>query len=132
MATQNSSAQNYTMGYSDEFLQLLDRRNTANSAAYLLPFLEPGMRLLELGCGPGTIPVGLANAVSPGEVHGVDMEESQIAMARAAAESGTHSNAIFHVGDALSLPFEDGFFDVVHSHAVTMHIPDTQGVPSEV
>lgn len=83
------------MGYSDEFSQLLDRRNTANSAAYLFPFLEPGMRLLDLGCGPGTITVGLANAVSTGEVHGVDMEALQIALARAAAESGPHSNAIF-------------------------------------
>ncbi len=132
MATQDSSEHNYTMGYSNEFLQLLDRRNAANSAAYLLPFLEPGMRLLDLGCGPGTITVGLAIAVSPGEVHGVDMEESQIALARAAAESGNHSNVTFHVGDALSLPFEDGFFDVVHSHAVIMHIPDTQGVLTEV
>ena len=71
------------MGYSEEFLQLLDRRSAETHAAYLLPHLRSGDRVLDFGCGPGTITVGLAGAVDPGEVHGIDMEESQIAMARA-------------------------------------------------
>ena len=132
MASQNTSSSNYTMGYSEEFLQFLDRRNSGNSAAYLLPHLEPGMRLLDLGCGPGTITVGLAAAVSPGEVHGIDMEESQIALAQSGAQTGNHTNATFQVGNALSLPFEDNYFDVVHAHAVTMHIPDTPALLAEV
>ena len=119
------------MGYSDEFLQMLDRRNAGNSASHLLPLLEPGMKVLDLGCGPGTITVGLAAAASPGEVHGIDMEESQIVLARAAAEAGNHTNASFQVGDALELPFEDGYFDVVHAHAVLMHIPDTRAALAE-
>ena len=132
MATRDSTPHNYTMGYSDEFLQLLDRRNANNCAGYLLPHLQPSMRLLDLGCGPGTITVGLAAAVSPGEVHGIDMEESQIGLARSAAEAGSHTNVTFHVGNALSLPFENDFFDAVHAHAVVMHIPDTAGVLAEV
>ena len=131
MTTQDQSTHNYTMGYSEEFLQLLERRNAGNSAAYLLPLLEPGMTLLDLGCGPGTITMGLAEAVNPGEVHGIDMEETQIGLAQAAAEGSGHSNAIFQVGNALSLPFEDGTFDVVHAHAVIMHIPDTKTVLAE-
>ena len=131
MTTQNQSTHNYTMGYSEEFLQVLDRRNAGNCAAYLLPLLEPGMKLLDLGCGPGTITMGLAEAVNPGEVHGIDMEESQIGLAQAAAEASNHTNAIFQVGNALSLPFEDGTFDVVHAHAVIMHIPDTKAALSE-
>ena len=43
----------YTMGYSDEFRQLLDRRSAKSHAAHLLPLLEPGMRLLDFGCGAG-------------------------------------------------------------------------------
>ena len=131
MTAQNQSTYNYTMGYSEEFLQLLERRNAGNCAAYLLPLLEPGMKLLDLGCGPGTITMGLAEAVNPGEVHGIDMEESQIALAQAAAEASNHTNAIFQVGNALSLPFEDETFDVVHAHAVVMHIPDTRAVLAE-
>ena len=132
MTAENESNRAYTMGYSDEFMQLLNRRNAAHCAAYLLPSLEPGMRLLDLGCGPGSITVGLAATVSPGQVHGVDMEESQINLARAAAASGGHDNVTFHVGNALELPFEDNYFDVVHCHAVIMHIPDTRGTLAEV
>ena len=72
---QESGTSNYTMGYTEEFLQLLDRRSAKTHASYLLPHLEPGMRVLDFGCGPGTISVGLAMAVDPGELHGIDMEE---------------------------------------------------------
>ena len=78
----------YTMGYSDEFAKLLDRRNAGINAAHPLPHLKPGLRVLDLGCGPGTISVGLAKVVEPGELHGIDMEESQIKIARAAATAG--------------------------------------------
>ena len=122
----------YTMGYSDEFRQLLDRRSAKSHAAHLLPLLEPGMRLLDFGCGPGNISVGLASAVNPGELHGIDMEESQIDLARSAARAGGHDNATFHVGDVTELPFEDGSFDVAHCHAVLMHVPDTEKVLAEV
>ena len=120
------------MGYSQEFRQLLDRRSLQSHAAHLLPHLKPGMRALDFGCGPGTISVGLAEAVEPGEMHGIDMEASQIDLARAAAQAGGHDNATFRVGNALDLPFDDDYFDVAHCHAVLMHIPDTQAVLAEV
>ena len=132
MPDQSSATPDYTMGYTEDFLQLLDRRSAATHAAYLLPHLRPGDRVLDFGCGPGTITVGLAKAVEPGEVHGIDMEESQIAMARAAAEAGGHANATFHVGDVTALPFEDDSFDVAHCHAVLMHVPDTAATLAEV
>ncbi len=132
MPDQSSATPDYTMGYSEDFLQLLDRRSAATHAAYLLPHLRPGDRVLDFGCGPGTITVGLAKAIDPGEVHGIDMEESQVAMARSAAEAGGHSNATFHVGDVTALPFEDDSFDVAHCHAVLMHVPDTAATLAEV
>ena len=131
-ARPDTGQSDYTMGYSEDFLQLLDRRSAETHATYLLPHLKPGLRVLDFGCGPGTITVGLARTVEPGEVHGIDMEESQIGMARSAAEAGGHSNANFHVGDITALPFEDNSFDVAHCHAVLMHVPDTAAVLSEV
>ena len=129
----NSPAEHaYTMGYDENFQQLLRRRSAESHAAYLLPHLKPGYRVLDFGCGPGTISLGLAKAVEPGELHGVDMEESQIEMARAAAQAGGHTNATFHVGDVTALPFEDNFFDAAHCHAVLMHVPDTRAVLAEV
>ena len=132
MADRTSGASSYTMGYSEEFRQLLDRRSAETHASYLLPHLEPGLRVLDFGCGPGTISVGLAVAVEPGELHGIDMEESQIDLARSAAEAGGHGNATFHVGDVTDLPFEDDSFDIAHCHAVLMHVPDTQATLAEV
>ena len=132
MADQAPDTSIYTMGYSEEFRQLLDRRSASTHAAYLLPHLRPGLRVLDFGCGPGTISVGLAELIAPGELHGIDMEESQIELARAAAAAGGHRNLTFHVGDVSALPFEDNHFDIAHCHAVLMHIPDTQAALSEV
>ena len=132
MSENPSPSASYTMGYSEEFQQLLAQRSSETHAAYLLPHLSPGQRLLDFGCGPGNITVGLARAVEPGEVHGIDMESSQIELAQAAAQAGGHSNTAFHVGDITDLPFEDNFFDVAHCHAVLMHVPDTQGALAEV
>lgn len=128
----DNSAPSYTMGYSEDFQKLLRRRNAETSAAHLLPYLEPGMRVLDFGCGPGTISVGLAKAVEPGELFGVDMEASQIEIAWAAAKDGGHRNAVFQTADVTDLPFENDWFDVAHCHAVLMHAPDTMAVLAEV
>ena len=120
------------MGFSEEFLEILSQLTASTHAAYLLPHLKPGLRVLDFGCGPGTISVGLAEAIAPGVLHGVDMEESQIKLARAAARAAGLENAVFYVGDVAALPFEDEFFDVAHCHNVLMHIPDTNAVLTEV
>lgn len=131
MSDQIQAESSYTMGYGEEFLQMLDRRSAQSNAARLLPHLTPGQRLLDFGCGPGTISVGLAKAVEPGEFHGIDMEESQIDIARSAAKAGGHDNATFHVGDVTKLPFEDDYFDVAFCHTVLTHVPDTAAVLNE-
>ncbi|MDA1188068.1 MAG: methyltransferase domain-containing protein [Chloroflexi bacterium] len=128
----DGSTPEYSMGYSDEFQQLLKRRSAETTAAHLIPLLKPGMRVLDFGCGPGTISVGLAKVVAPGELHGIDLEESQVKLARAAAAAGGHDNATFHVANATKLPFEDDSFDAAHCNAVLNHIPDTQTALAEV
>ncbi len=122
----------YTMGYGEEFLQVLKRRSAETHAADLLPRLRSGMRVLDFGCGQGTISVGLAKAVDPGELHGIDVEDSQVAAAAEAAKAGGHENAHFRAGDVTDLPFEDEWFDVVHCNAVLMHVPDTNAALAEI
>jgi ubiquinone/menaquinone biosynthesis C-methylase UbiE len=100
------------------------RRTAQVNAAFLLPHLKPGMRLLDCGCGPGSITVGLAEAVSPGETVGVDASPDAIEAARARAASLSCSNARFDVADVCALPFPDASFDAVFSHAVLQHLPD--------
>ena len=132
MTEHSESTASYTMGYNEEFRQLLDRRSASTHAAYLLPHLKPGLNLFDFGCGPGNISVGLADRIAPGQFHGVDMEESQIELDRGAAIAGGHDNMTLHAGNVYDLPFEDNFFDVAHCHAVLMHVPDTQAALSEV
>ena len=132
MCAQESSTPDYTMGFSEEMLESLRRFTAETHAAHLLPYLRPGLRLLDFGCGPGTISVGLAKAVHPGEFHGVDMEESQVDLASEVARVQRQDNAVFHVGDVTALEFADGFFDVAHCHNVLMHVPDTHAVLTEI
>ena len=132
LSQEQAGSTTYAMGYSDEFTQILHRRNAETHAAHLLPHLKSSSRMLDLGYGPGTISVGLAKAIEPGELHGIDMGESEIMIAKASAADGGHKNATFHVGDATDLPFEDNYFDAANTHAVLMHIPDTEGTLSEV
>ena len=129
---ETSSTPDYTMGFSEAMLQFLERHTLESNAAYLVPYLKPGMRALDFGCGPGTISVGLARAVAPGALHGVDMEESQVERARAVAQVSGQDNAVFHVADATDMPFEDDYFDVAHAYNVLMHVPDTAALLAEV
>lgn len=132
MGQHDSGTPDYTMGFNEGILESLRRYTAASNASYLLPYLRPGLRVLDFGCGPGTISVGLAKAIAPGELHGVDMEESQIDIARSVAGASGQTNTIFHVGDVTALDFEDSFFDVAHCHNVLMHVPDTAAVLTEV
>ena len=64
MSETDHTPADYTMGYSEEFRQMLNWRSAKSHAAYLLPHLASGRKLLDFGCGPGTITVGLAGAAT--------------------------------------------------------------------
>jgi SAM-dependent methyltransferase len=90
------------------------------------------MRVLDVGSGPGTITLGLARAVAPGDVVGIDIAPSQIDASRAlAAEQGV-TNLRFELGKGEALPFPDGSFDAVFSHAVIEQVPEPLAVLREM
>jgi SAM-dependent methyltransferase len=122
----------YVHGHHESVLRSHRWRTAANSAAYLLPHLAPGMRLLDVGCGPGTITLDLAGLVAPGDVVGIDAAEAPLADARAAAAAAGVSDVTFQVADGMALPFDDGTFDVAHAHQVLQHVPDPVGMLREM
>ena len=122
----------YTIGHEPAALAVMKVRTAEVWADFLLPHLRSGMRLLDCGCGPGTITAGLARAVAPGDAIGFDREESQLEEAVAHARELGVSNLRFQAGDALALPFPDESFDAVFAHALLMHVPDPLGVLREM
>lgn len=128
----SSKGPRYVHGHHESVLRSHRWRTAENSAGYLMPHLAPGMRLLDVGCGPGTITIDLGRRVAPGEVVGIDAVEAPLAEARAAAAAAEVDNVSFRVADGMALPFEDGSFDVVHAHQVLQHVPDPVGMLREM
>ena len=112
----------YTHGHHDSVLRSHRWRTAENSAAYLLPFLQPGMSVLDVGCGPGTITADLARRVAPGPVLGVDRDAAPLDEAREIAAG--LANVRFAQGDIYALEVDRGSVDVVHAHQVLQHLAD--------
>ncbi|EST37263.1 hypothetical protein N566_13940 [Streptomycetaceae bacterium MP113-05] len=118
----------YTHGHHDSVLRSHRWRTARNSAAYLLPELHAGQRVLDVGCGPGTITADLAAAVGPqGRVTGIDPSADVLAQARTTAAERELQNVEFAVGDVFALECPDDSFDVVHAHQVLQHVGDPVG-----
>ncbi|KZT71391.1 S-adenosyl-L-methionine-dependent methyltransferase [Daedalea quercina L-15889] len=122
----------YINGHHESVLRSHKSRTAENSAGYLLPHIKPGMRILDVGCGPGTISIDFAKHVAHGHVVGVENSPEVLVEARAAAVSQCVSNIEFVVGDIHALDFPDGAFDVVHAHQVLQHISDPAGALREM
>ncbi|OTA92300.1 hypothetical protein M434DRAFT_21965 [Hypoxylon sp. CO27-5] len=148
ISTNSSSKTNYTQGHSRAVTSGHASRTINSDAAFLVPYLKPTDRILDVGCGPGTITVGLAAHVPSGSVVGVDLSADIIAMATALlldagtdkkkdgngeekSEEGKEKAATdlkprvsFQVSNVLQgLPFEDASFDVVYASQLFAHMP---------
>lgn len=115
---------NYTHGHHEAVLNSHRTRTAKNSANYLLPHLSSGTRLLDVGCGPGTITADLAEIVAPAELVALDRAASVVDEAAAHATERGVTNVAPEVGDVYDLQFDDGAFDVVHAHQVLQHVSD--------
>jgi ubiquinone/menaquinone biosynthesis C-methylase UbiE len=102
----------------DRFRQALISRSATNYAAFLLPHLTEGMRLLDCGCGIGSITVGLVDRVRPGLVVGADRSFGEFRSAIQHASEHNVSDLEFIGADAFALPFRNDTFDAALAHSM--------------
>lgn len=86
--------------------------------------IQPGESVLDVGCGTGTLAIGVQQRVgSQGQVLGIDPGEQQIARARAKA-ARRNLPIDFRVGVIEALDFPEHTFDAVLSTIMLHHLPD--------
>lgn len=88
-----------------------------------------GLKVLEIGCGVGTDGAQFAEAGA--DYTGVDLTEAAVELARKRFELFGLSGK-FQTADAENLDFADGSFDLVYSHGVLHHTPETEKAIKEI
>lgn len=111
--------------------KVLHTRKASECAELLLPLLRADMRVLDCGCGPGSITLDLASILKGGQIVGIDISSDRIARSRADAQRAGVRNAEFHVGDVARLAFDAESFDVVFMHGLLYHLSDPISVVRE-
>jgi ubiquinone/menaquinone biosynthesis C-methylase UbiE len=114
-----------------------DEAGFAATVADVLPCIEEELkrfpregatasrRALEIGCGPGRLMKPLSRRFA--EIHGVDVSDEMIRLARERLRDIPHAHV--HATDGASLgQFADEYFDLVYSYAVFQHIPSREVV----
>ncbi len=100
----------------------LSARTLADDGAFVVPYLRPSIAVLDCGCGPGSISLGIADLVAPGVVVGVDSDAAQIERARDLLRRQDLASLSFEIADVYDLPFESESFDLVFSNALMQHL----------
>lgn len=111
----------YSKGYDKTISGTHSWRTAENSSKYMIPIIKITDRILDIGCGPGTITKDLAQYVPKGEIIGIEPTQGLIDEANSQL---LPSNVKFQIGSAYELPFDDESFDIVHAHQVFVHLKD--------
>lgn len=118
------ATEHYTPGRTTTAVAFMANRRVETHGGFFLPHLAAGMSVLDVGCGPGQITVGLATAVAPGPVLGVDQGAEQLALGRDLAAQEGLSYLRFEAGSCYELPLPDDSVDRVFSHALLEHLAE--------
>jgi ubiquinone/menaquinone biosynthesis C-methylase UbiE len=99
-----------------------------------LMHIQPGGKVLDVGCGPGTDTVALAHLVGPtGQVVGIDFNPTFVAQADdRAVQAGVKLWVTHQQADATALPFESHRFDACRSERLLQHVHHPEQAVAEM
>ncbi|MBI3760806.1 MAG: methyltransferase domain-containing protein [Chloroflexi bacterium] len=117
----------------DPLLRWGMREETFKRALIVQAQIKPGQRLLDLGCGTGTLTLLIKQLHPDSEVVGLDGDPNVLEIARGKAAQAGVTITLDH-GLAFQLPYPDGSFDRVLSSLVLHHLTseDKQRAAHEV
>jgi SAM-dependent methyltransferase len=125
------------LGYDRLTLAHVPHESTASFAGVANPHrmgpIGEGNVVVDVGCGAGTDLLLAAMSVGPrGRAIGIDMTETMMKRASSSARRAGLDNVEVRLGDAMSLPLDDGSVDVVISNGVLNLVPDKSIAYGEV
>jgi len=106
--------------------------SAAERAMWKQAGLRDGMRVLDLGCGPGVVSCTLAAELPTGRVVGADLSEELLAKAQETKDLLGLANVTFERANVYELPFADGSFDFVYARLVFQHLRDPELALAEI
>ncbi|TQV72460.1 class I SAM-dependent methyltransferase [Denitrobaculum tricleocarpae] len=127
-----ASLSDYSLGHESAFLGYLRLRNAETSVRFARDRIREDSRILDCGCGPGSITVGLAEWAPKGQTVGIDINGAQLVGAQAMAQAMGVENVSFREANLFDLPFADESFDFVFAQTVFCHIPNRDRAMREI
>ena len=120
-----SKSEKYTHGHHASVVASHAVRRASEAAAFVLPQLKSPMRLLDFGCGPGTITVDLAEHLLPnGSVVRIDSSDAVVEQASSHAAERGISNVEFEANSIYETGYDAESFDAAYAHQVLQHLSE--------
>ena len=104
----SSTKDHYAFGESNAARKAFAGRTIDADLAFLVPFLKPGLSLVDCGCGGGGLAVQLSERLTPGEVVGFDQNGGAIEQAKQLAASVADAGVRFFVASVYDAPLPQG------------------------
>ena len=117
-----TSSEHYTNGYGADVEKMAQRE-----AAFPLPHLNAlgtNAHVIDCGCGPGSITIGITGQIPSGQVVGSNIGSTHIEHAIAHTSQERVLNVTFKIGSIYDLPYSDSSFDAAFTNGVAGHLGD--------
>jgi SAM-dependent methyltransferase len=125
-STTSARDNEYSFAGNEFATEHFNRRTISRDAVLVVPHLRAGMRLVDFGCGAGSLTCGFAELVAPADVVGFDTAEVAIGRARALAEEKSLRNVQFVLANIYDLELPVESCDVAHFSGVLMHLSEPE------